>query len=90
MRAMGILPYFTGTAIHDHWESYYTYACTHGLCNAHHLRELIYFGEHGEKWAEKFMDCLIDAKKEKNESSLKTSPPSSRKSALSWKQAKKI
>ena len=68
MTEMGILPYFTGTAIHDHWESYYTYACTHGLCNAHHLRELIYFAEHGEQWAGKFMDCLIDAKKEKDES----------------------
>jgi len=68
MMEMGILPYFTGTAIHDHWESYYTYACTHGLCNAHHLRELIYFAEHGEKWAEKLMDCLIDAKNEKDES----------------------
>lgn len=68
MTAMGILPHFTGTAIHDHWESYYTYACTHGLCNAHHLRELIYFAEHGENWAEKFMDCLIDAKREKDES----------------------
>ena len=68
MSAMGILPYFTGTAIHDHWESYYTYACTHGLCNAHHLRELIYFAEHEEEWAEKLMDCLIDAKNEKDES----------------------
>ncbi len=68
MAAMGILPYFTGTAVHDHWESYYTYACTHGLCNAHHLRELIYFAEHEEKWAEKLMDCLIDAKDEKDES----------------------
>ena len=67
MTAMGILPYFTGTAIHDHWESYYNYACAHGLCNAHHLRELIYFAEHGEKWAEKFIDCLIDAKNEKDE-----------------------
>ena len=68
MTEMGILPYFTGTAVHDHWESYYTYAtCTHGLCNAHHIRELIYFAEHGEKWAEKLMNCLIDAKNEKNE-----------------------
>ena len=69
MTQMGILPYFEGTAIHDHWESYYTYAaCTHGLCNAHHLRELIYFAEHGEKWAEKLMGCLIDAKNEIDES----------------------
>ncbi len=68
MAAMGILPYFTGTAVHDHWESYYTYACTHGLCNAHHLRELIYFAEHEEKWAEKLIDCMIGAKNEKDES----------------------
>ena len=69
MTQMGILPYFTGTAIHDHWESYYTYeACRHGLCNAHHLRELIYFAEHDEKWAEKLMNCLLDAKNEKDES----------------------
>ena len=69
MTQMGILPYFTGTAIHDHWESYYTYeACRHGLCNAHHLRELIYFAEHGEKWAEKLVNCLLDARNEKDES----------------------
>lgn len=68
MMDMGILPHFKGTAIHDHWESYYSYmACTHGLCNAHHLRELISFAEYGEKWAEKFMNCLIDAKNEKEE-----------------------
>lgn len=68
MTEMGILPFFTGTAIHDHWESYYTYmSCRHGLCNAHHLRELIYFAEHEEKWAEKLMNCLLDAKNEKDE-----------------------
>jgi transposase len=68
MTDMGILPYFAGTAIHDHWESYYTYMrCRHGLCNAHHLRELIYFAEHNEKWAEKLMHCLLDAKNEKDE-----------------------
>ena len=68
MTDMGVLPYFVGTAIHDHWESYYTYmSCRHGLCNAHHLRELIYFGEHDEKWAEKLMGCLIDGKNEKDD-----------------------
>jgi transposase len=68
MTEMGILPYFAGTAIHDHWESYYTYMrCRHGLCNAHHLRELIYFAEREEKWAEKLIHCLLDAKHEKDE-----------------------
>ena len=68
MADIGILPHFAGTAIHDHWESYYTYmSCRHGLCNAHHLRELIYFAEHDEKWAEKLMSCLMDAKNDKDE-----------------------
>lgn len=68
MADIGILPYFSGTAIHDYWESYYTYMpCRHGLCNAHHLRELLYFAEHEEKWAQKLMHCLMDAKNEEDE-----------------------
>jgi len=65
MDAMGILPSFEGIAVHDHWDSYYRYEnCTHSLCNAHHLRELIFFSEQKEVWAEKIITCLLDAKKE--------------------------
>jgi transposase len=41
MAAAGVLPHFTGTAVHDAWAPYDTYtAATHALCNAHLLREL--------------------------------------------------
>ena len=45
MDQIGILPHFTGRAIHDFWKPYLTYECDHGLCNAHHLRELTFLYE---------------------------------------------
>lgn len=70
MDAIGILPFFKGTAVHDHWRSYYCYGlCLHSLCNSHHLRELIYFSEQGEEWADKIIKCLLDAKDEKDQTS---------------------
>jgi len=59
MDAMGILPVFTGTAIHDHWKSYYHYLCAHAECNAHHLRHLQWlFEDLGYAWAGE-MICLL-------------------------------
>jgi transposase len=41
MDEAGVLPAFTGVAVHDGWAPYRTYPdLTHALCNAHHLREL--------------------------------------------------
>ena len=64
--AAGILPHFRGTAVHDHWFPYFAYAqVTHGLCNAHHLRELTFIHEQqGEQWAKQMHDFLIQANKE--------------------------
>ena len=45
MDKMGVLPFFTGTAVHDHWKSYYKYQCAHGECIAHILRTLKYLYE---------------------------------------------
>ncbi len=60
---IGILPDFKGRAIHDFWKSYFAYACEHGLCNAHHLRELTFIHEqYQQDWAERMIDCLVDMK----------------------------
>ena len=61
-----ILPKFNGYAIHDHWKPYFSYEqVKHGLCNAHHLRDLAFVMEHEkEQWAKKMKDLLLSAKKE--------------------------
>lgn len=53
MQEIGILPRFRGIAIHDRWESYFSYEnCQHGLCGAHLLRDLRFAWEcEGERWA---------------------------------------
>ena len=68
MDEIGILPKFRGCAIHDHWAAYYRFACQHGLCNAHHLRELIYVEEqYNQRWAARLQVCLLQAKEEVDE-----------------------
>jgi len=47
--AFGLLIAFAGTLIHDGWRPYRELACRHGLCNAHHLRELTYVFEQMEQ-----------------------------------------
>lgn len=61
MNAMGILPNFTGTLVHDHWKPYYTYSCLHALCNAHHIRELEYAAvEDKQAWAANMQTLLLE------------------------------
>lgn len=52
MQAAGVLPDFTGVAVHDGLHAYGTFACQHALCNAHHLRELTFVAERYQQgWA---------------------------------------
>ncbi len=61
MNEIGILPRFNGILCHDHWKPYFTYACLHALCNAHHLRELERAWEQDQQvWAQRMKALLED------------------------------
>jgi transposase len=63
MDELAILPKFQGRALHDGWASYFKYGCAHGLCNAHHLRELTFVEEQmGQAWAREMKDLLVTIK----------------------------
>lgn len=65
MDEIGILPNYEGILVHDHLKSYFGYTlCEHSLCNAHHLRELVFLLEHGKlTWAGKMIRLLVVMKK---------------------------
>jgi len=63
MDAAGVLPFFTGRAMHDGYPSYQHYKCQHALCNAHHLRELTALVEQeGAPWADGLRHLLVEIK----------------------------
>lgn len=66
MHALGILPNFTGWAVHDHWASYLAFdACDPVFCNAHHLRELQFItDQYQQPWANAMSQLLLAIKAE--------------------------
>lgn len=67
--ALGVLAGVRGTLVHDGLAGYKTLDCTHSLCNAHHLRELVFVHEQcNEKiwdgWAQEMIELLVQAKRE--------------------------
>jgi len=66
MDEIGILPQFNGVMCHDHWKPYYRYACSHALCNAHHIRELTRAEEQdAQKWATSMKELLLEINEKK-------------------------
>lgn len=69
---IGILPDRNGKIVHDSWGTYFLYEnCKHGLCNAHHLRELTWFvEEENATWAGSLKKILLDAKQQVEQAQL--------------------
>jgi transposase len=64
MDSAGVLPGLGSgqVLVHDGWKPYRHYDVDHGLCNAHHLRELAAAAEvPGQQWAAAMADLLRDA-----------------------------
>lgn len=62
--ALGLLEGVQGVLVHDGLISYKGLDCTHSLCNAHHIRELVYVHEQDELWngwAQAMINLLLQA-----------------------------
>jgi transposase len=64
--ALGLLQGIKGVLVHDGLISYKGLECTHSLCNAHHIRELVYVHEQEnekiwDSWAQEMIDLLLQA-----------------------------
>ena len=62
--ALGLLDGVRGTLVHDGLASYKELQCAHALCNAHHLRELVFVDEQEKPfdgWAQEMMALLVRA-----------------------------
>ncbi len=74
---INILPRFNGRAVHDDLASYFQYEVEHALCNAHHLRSLLFLLErYPQKWVQDLIELLskikekVEAIKQKAETAL--------------------
>ncbi len=64
--ALGLLQGVKGVLVHDGLISYKGLDCTHSLCNAHHIRELVYVHEQEREkiwdpWAQEMIELLLQA-----------------------------
>ena len=85
MEAIGISPAFRGVSMHDGWMSYRAFECQHALCNAHHLRELIFIEEtFQQEWAKQMKDLLLDLKAEVQAAKARGQPALDRLRVACW------
>jgi transposase len=72
INSIGIIPRYKGKFMHDYFQSYFEYLCVHLLCNAHHLRDLVFVLEEEKQiWAKSMIALLLEIKEEVENKKLK-------------------
>jgi transposase len=71
IKSLGVLEEMTGVVIHDAWSAYWNdefkKVSGHGLCNAHHLRELLAVTDFDkQRWSERMTNLLREMLKKRN------------------------
>jgi transposase len=88
LNEINILPRFKGRAVHDDWASYFQYDVEHALCNAHHLRSLLFLLErYPQKWVQDLMDLLSKIKEKVEAAKQKAETAMSRRQANAFSKA---
>jgi len=62
IKAIGIIPQFTGWLMHDFLSSYLGFDnCLHTFCKSHLMRELVFlFEQHQQSWAKQLHDLFLE------------------------------
>jgi len=85
---INILPRFQGRAVHDDLASYFQYEVEHALCNAHHLRTLLFLLErYPQKWVQDLLKLLLKIKAKVETVQRKTETALSVRQANAFSQA---
>lgn len=85
---INILPRFQGRAVHDDLASYFQYEVEHALCNAHHLRTLLFLLErYPQKWVQDLLNLLLKIKAKVEAVQRKTETALSVRQANAFSQA---
>jgi transposase len=71
IKGLGVLQEATGIVVHDAWPAYWNVGFEkvsgHGLCNAHHLRELLAVTDlDGQRWSEQMTNLLLEMLAKRN------------------------
>jgi transposase len=62
IKAIGIIPQFTGWLMHDFLSSYLSFEnCLHTFCKSHLMRELVFiFEQHQQRWAKDLYELFLE------------------------------